>query len=190
MARLIVSEFVTLDGVMEAPGGEPGHPHAGWVIDYSGDEQLQWKLDEVLEAESLLLGRVTYEGFAAAWPDRDGEFADKMNSMPKYVVSSTLTEPLEWEDSTLLSGDVVAEVAKLKEETEGPILVVGSASLVQTLLDADLVDELRLMLFPVLVGGGKRVFPDNRNKLHLRLEHTQTFLSGVVVQTYVREPAA
>src|SRR4051794_1444920 len=121
MSDLIVSEFVTLDGVMEAPGGEPTHPHAGWVFDYSSPEQERYKLDEVLEAESLLLGRVTYEGFSAAWPGRGGEFADKMNSMPKYVVSSTLSEPLEWENSTVLRGDAADAVAKLKAADGGPI---------------------------------------------------------------------
>jgi dihydrofolate reductase len=119
MSRLIVSEFVTLDGVMEAPGGEPTHPHSGWVTDYAGPEQLEYKLEEVRQAASLLLGRVTYEGFAAAWPERDGEFTDKMNSMPKYVVTSTLSEPLAWNNSTVLRGDVAAEHARLEEEETG-----------------------------------------------------------------------
>ena len=154
MSRLIVTEFVTLDGVMEAPGGEPTHPHSGWVGDYMSAEQLQYKLDEVLEAESLLIGRVTYEGFASAWPEREGEFADKMNSMPKYVVSSTLSGPLEWNNSTLVQGDVAEEVGKLKQQDGGPILVAGSATLVQSLIENDLVDELRLMVFPVMIGGG------------------------------------
>ncbi|HZA76087.1 MAG TPA: dihydrofolate reductase family protein [Acidimicrobiales bacterium] len=184
MAKLIVSEFVTLDGVMEAPGGEPTHPHTGWVFDYIGPEQEQYKLNETLEAESLLLGRVTYEGFAAAWPERDGEFADKMNSMPKYVVSSTLSEPLAWNNSSLIKGDVAGEVAKLKQRDGGPILVAGSATLVHSLIENDLVDELRLMAFPVLVGGGKRVFPESRQRKPFRLAGTQTFPSGVSVSTY------
>jgi dihydrofolate reductase len=186
MRRLIVSEFVTLDGVMEAPGGEPTHPHTGWVFDYMSPEQEQYKLDEVLEAESLLLGRVTYEGFSAAWPERSGVFADKMNSMPKHVVSSTLSEPLEWDNSTVLRGDMKDEVTKLKEGGGGPIVVAGSSTLVHSLIETDLVDELRLMVFPVLIGGGKRVFPDSRQKKPLKLSDTQTFDSGVTVNAYER----
>jgi dihydrofolate reductase len=184
MAKLIVTEFVTLDGVMEAPGGEPTHPHTGWVFDYIGPEQEQYKLDETLEAESLLVGRVTYEGFSAAWPQYEGDFADKMNSMPKYVVSSKLSEPLAWNNSTLVKGDVADEVAKLKQRDRGPILVAGSATLVHSLIENDLVDELRLMVFPVAIGGGKRVFPDSRQKKGFQLADTQTFPSGVSVSTY------
>jgi dihydrofolate reductase len=184
MSRLIVSEFVTLDGVIEAPGGEPTHPHSGWVFDFMGPEQEQYKLDEVLEAESLLIGRVTYEGFSAAWPDRAGEFAEKMNSMPKYVVSSTLSEPLEWSNSTVISGDVAGEVSKLKQADGGPILVAGSQTLVHSLVENDLVDEYRLMVFPVLIGGGKRMFPDSPDKRSLSLADTKPFDSGVVVHTY------
>ncbi len=187
MSKLIVSEFVTLDGVMEAPGGEPSHPHSGWVIDYMSPEQEQYKLNETLEAESLLLGRVTYEGFSAAWPKREGEFADKMNSMPKYVVSSTLEDPLEWNNSTLIQGDVAEEIARLKEQDDGPILVAGSATLVQSLTENDLVDELRLMVFPVMIGGGKRPFPESQQKKPFELTGSQTFGSGVAVHTY--EPA-
>jgi dihydrofolate reductase len=184
MSKLIVSEFVTLDGVMEAPGGEPTHPHSGWVFDFMSREQEQYKLDEVLEAESLLLGRVTYEGFSAAWPERGGEFADKMNSMPKYVVSSTLSDPLEWSNSTLIHGDVSGEVAKLKQQDGGPILVAGSQTLVHSLIENDLVDEYRLMVFPVLLGGGKRLFPESPEKRSLKLVDTKPFDSGVVVDTY------
>ena len=187
MSKLIVTEFVTLDGVMEAPGGEPSHPHSGWVFDFMSPEQEQWKLREALEAGSHLLGRVTYEGFAAAWPQREGEFADHINSMPKYVVSSTLSEPLEWENSTLISGDVADQVGKLKERDEAPILVAGSATLVHSLIESDLVDELRLMVFPVLLGGGKSPFPENGQKKPFRLAGTETFESGVAVNTY--EPA-
>src|SRR5215211_3087245 len=187
MSRLIVTEFVTLDGVMEAPGGEPTHPHAGWVFDYMSAEQEQYKLKEALEAESHLLGRVTYEGFAAAWPDREGEFADHLNSMPKYVVSSTLEEPLEWNNSTLIRGDVAEEVGKLKDKDGGPILVAGSATLVHFLIENDLVDELRLMVFPVMVGGGKRPFPESWQKKPFKPTDTHTFGSGVAVHTY--EPA-
>jgi dihydrofolate reductase len=184
MSKLIVSEFVTLDGVIEAPGGEPTHPHSGWVFDFMSPEQEQYKLDEVREAESLLLGRVTYEGFSAAWPERKGEFADKMNSMPKYVVSSTLSEPLEWSNSSLIRGDLAGEVAKLKQQDGGPLLVAGSQTLVHSLIANDLVDELRLMLFPVLIGGGKRLFPESREKRSLELVDTKPFDSGVVVHHY------
>jgi dihydrofolate reductase len=187
MSKLIVTEFVSLDGVMEAPGGEPSHPHSGWVFDFMSPEQDQYKLQETLEAESQLLGRVTYEGFAAAWPQREGPFADKFNSMPKHVVSTTLSEPLEWENSHLIGADVAAEVAKLKEGDGGPILVAGSCTLVHALIEADLVDELRLMVFPVLLGGGKRPFPEAGQKKTFRLAETTTFPSGVCVQSY--EPA-
>jgi dihydrofolate reductase len=129
--KLIVSEFVTLDGVMEAPGGEEGHPHTGWVFDFMSPEQEQFKLEEVHESEALLLGRVTYEGFAAAWPARGGEFADKMNNMPKYVASTTLKD-LDWNNSHLIHGDVADEVAKLKQKEGRPLLVAGSRTLVHT----------------------------------------------------------
>ena len=187
MSKLIVTEFVTLDGVMEAPGGEPTHPHSGWVFDFMSPEQQEYKLNETLEAESLLLGRVTYESFAGAWPQREGEFADKMNSMPKYVVSSTLEDPLEWSNSTLVQGDVAEKVGKLKEQDGGPILVGGSATLVHSLIENDLVDELRLMVFPVMIGGGKRPFPESQQKKPFKLAGSQTFGSDVAVHTY--EPA-
>lgn len=187
MSKLIVTEFVTLDGVMEAPGGESTHPHTGWVFDFMSAEQERYKLDETLEADSHLLGRVTYESFAAAWPKREGEFADKINSMPKYVVSSTLEDPLEWNNSTLIRGDLAEEVGKLKEQDGGPILVAGSATLVHSLIENDLVDELRLMVFPVMIGGGKRLFPESRQKKSFKLTDTRAFDSGVAVHTY--EPA-
>jgi dihydrofolate reductase len=183
MARLIVTEFVTLDGVMEAPGGEPGHPHSGWVMDFMSDEQQEFKLQEVLEAESQLIGRVTYESFAEAWPERQGPFAEKMNSMPKYVVTTTLDE-LEWNNSIPVNGDVVAEIEKLKDADGGPILVAGSRTLLHTLFENDLVDELRLMVFPVVLGSGSRLFPESAEKTTLRLVDTKTFESGVQVQTY------
>jgi dihydrofolate reductase len=184
MSKLIVSEFVTLDGVMEAPGGEPTHPHAGWVFESMSAEQEQYKLDEVREAGSLLLGRVTYEGFSAAWPGRGGEFADKMNSMPKHVVSSTLSEPLAWSNSSLIRGDVAGKVTELRQQDGGPILVAGSQTLVHSLVEDDLVDEYRIMIFPVLLGGGRRLFPDSRHKRALKLVDTRRFDSGVVVHTY------
>jgi dihydrofolate reductase len=172
---------------MEAPGGEPSHPHTGWVGDYMSDEQMQYKLDEVLEAGSHLLGRVTYESFAGAWPQREGPFAEKMNSMPKHVVSSTLAEPLGWNNSALIKGDVAEEVGRLKEQDDAPILVAGSATLVHFLIEHDLVDELRLMVFPVMIGGGLRPFPESQQKKTFRPTGIQTFDSGVAVKTY--EPA-
>jgi len=184
MSKLIVTEFVTLDGVMEAPGGEPTHPHSGWVFDFTSPEQNQYKFNEVMEAGSQLVGRVTYESFAGAWPEREGPFADRMNEMPKYVVSSTLEEPLEWNNSTLIKGDVAEEVGKLKEQDGGPILVPGSATLVHSLIENDLVDELRLMVFPVMIGGGTRPFPESRQKKPFKLTDTQTFGPGVAVLTY------
>src|SRR4051812_35939914 len=184
-ARIVVTEFVSLDGVMEAPGGEPGFKYPGWTFEFDrGDDGNQFKLDETRQADSLLVGRVTYESFAGAWPQREGEFADKMNTMPKHVVSSTLEEPLEWSNSSLIEGDVVGEVAKLKQADGGPILVAGSQTLVHTLIDADLVDEYRLMVFPVLIGGGKRLFPDSPEKHSLKLVESKQFETGVVVQHY------
>ena len=164
MGRIVVTEFVSLDGIMEAPGGGEGYKHAGWTFEIArGEEGDKFKLDEALDAEALLLGRVTYEGFAAAWPSMKGEFADKFNGMPKYVVSSTLEEA-GWNNSTVLKGDVVEEVAKLRQGLGGDIVVNGSAQLVQTLLEHDLVDELRLMVFPVVLGTGKRLFGDTSDK--------------------------
>lgn len=183
MSKVVVSEFVTLDGVMEAPGGEPGHPHSGWVFDFMSDQQLQYKLQEVLEAESLLIGRVTYESFAAAWPERSGEFADKMNAMPKYVVSTTLKDP-KWNNTTVIGDNVVGEIRRLQQHAGGPILVGGSRTLVQTLMEHELVDEWRLMIFPVVLGSGRRLFPESRSKTVLRLVDTKAFASGVVVHTY------
>jgi dihydrofolate reductase len=184
MSKLIVSEFVTLDGVMESPGGEETHPHAGWVIEHAGPEQIDYKTKEIFEAEALLIGRITYEGFAASWPHRDGEFADKMNSMPKYVVSSRIAEPLEWNNSTVVKGDVAKEITRLKEQDGGPLLVAGSATLVRALIEHDLVDELRLMVFPVMVGGGLRAFPESRDKKLFELTDVTRFPTGVAVHTY------
>jgi dihydrofolate reductase len=188
MARLIVTEFVTLDGVMEDPGGEEGHPHSGWVGEQMGPEQAEFKLNEALEAESHLLGRVTYESFAGAWPQREGPFADKINSMPKHVVSSTLSDPLEWENSTVIPGaEHVERIRELKARDGGPILVAGSATLVKSLIANELLDELRLMVFPVVIGGGLRPFADDRAKHAFRLTGTRAFETGVAVHTY--EPA-
>jgi len=188
MRKLIVSEFVSVDGVMEAPGGEQGYQHSGWVMAFPQDPgQAKYKLDEVLDAEALLLGRVTYEGFAAAWPSRtdDAGFADKMNRMPKYVVSTTLTE-LAWNNSTLLRGDVAEAITDLKAQDGGDILVAGSRTLVHTLYARDLVDEYRLMVFPVILGSGRRLFPDDAAaETLLRPVDFTMFDSGVAVHTYV-----
>jgi dihydrofolate reductase len=188
MGRIVVTEFVSLDGVMEAPGGGESYKHAGWTFEINrGDEGDKFKLDELREAEAQLLGRVTYEGFAAAWPTFTDEvgFADKMNSMPKYVVSSTL-KTAEWNNSTILSGDVVEEVKKLKDEVDGVILIAGSARLVQTLIESDLVDELRLMVFPVVLGSGKRLFGDTTDKKPLRLTDSKFVGDGIAILTYQR----
>ncbi len=179
---MIVSEFVTLDGVMEAPGGEPSHPNSGWVFDHMSPEQEQYKLDEVMEAGSLLLGRVTYEGFSAAWPNVEGPFGDKMNTMPKHVASTTLRDPT-W-NATVLEGDVPTAVQTLKDGSGDPILVAGSAMLVHTLLQEGLVDELRLMVFPVSIGNGLRVFGEEQTKLGFKLVDRQTFPTGVLALAY------
>jgi dihydrofolate reductase len=188
MGKVVVTEFVSLDGVIEDPGGSEDFEHGGWSFEISrGEEGDKFKLDEALEADALLLGRVTYEGFAEAWPSREGEFADKFNNMPKYVVSSTLEDP-EWNNSTVLKGDVAEEVSKLKQGQDGDIVVHGSAQLAQTLVERDLVDELRLMVFPVVLGSGKRLFGDTSDKKPLRLvDSKQVGPDGVLVLTY--EPA-
>ena len=186
MGRIVVTEFVSLDGVMEAPGGGEDFEHAGWTFEINrGDEGDKFKLDETLSSEALLLGRVTYEGFASAWPSRTDEvgFADKFNSMPKYVVSSTLENP-EWNNSTVLKGDVAGEVAKLKRQHDGDIVVHGSARLVQTLVEHDLVDELRLMVFPVVLGTGKRLFGETSDKKPLQLVDSKVVGDGVTILIY------
>jgi dihydrofolate reductase len=189
MGKLIVTEFITLDGVIEDPGGSENLDRGGWAFQFErGDEGDKFKLDETLEAQVQLLGRVTYEGFAAAWPSRTDEvgFADKMNTMPKYVVSSTLQD-LTWDNSTLIAGDVAGEVAKLKEQV-GDILVHGSATLVRSLVEQELVDELRLMVFPTVLGGGKRLFGDTGSAKAFRLIEARPVGSdGVVILRY--EPA-
>jgi dihydrofolate reductase len=161
------------------------HDRAGARNSSLGRHRLQYKLDEVLEAEALLLGRVTYEGFAQAWAPREGPFADKMNAMPKHVASTTLTV-LDWNNSTLLAGDVPTAVAELKQGDGGPILVAGSGTLAHTLIDHDLVDEFRLMIFPVVLGSGKRFFPQSPDKRTLELVDTIQFSTGVVAHHYRR----
>jgi dihydrofolate reductase len=187
MGKLVVTEFVSIDGVFEDPGGTEGYEHGGWTFEYDrGDDGNKFKVDELTAAEVQLLGRVTYEGFAEAWPSREGEFADKLNSDPKYVVSTTLKDP-KWQNTTVISDNVAEEIAKLKEQTNGAILVAGSGTLVGTLLGADLVDELRLMVFPTVLGRGKRLFPDGIDRLKLKLaESEQVGPDGVQVQVYQR----
>jgi dihydrofolate reductase len=184
MGRIVVTEYVSLDGVMEAPGGGGERfKHAGWTFKIDrGKEGDKFKLDETLNSEALLLGRVTFQAFAAVWPSMNDEagFAAKFNSMPKYVVSSTLKKP-EWNNSTVLKGDVVEEVSKLRQKLDGNIVVHGSAQLVQTLIEHDLVDELRLMVFPVILGTGKRLFGETSDKKRLRLSESKTVGDGVAI---------
>ena len=186
MGRIVVTEFISLDGVMEDPGGAEQFEHGGWTFEIDrGEEGNRFKLDETFASDALLLGRVTYEGFAEAWPSREGEFADKFNTMPKYVVSSTLTEP-QWQNTTVLAGDPVDAVSKLKREQDGEIVVHGSARLAQALLEHDLVDELRLMVFPVVLGKGKRLFGETSDKKRLRLVESRSVGDGVVILVYER----
>ena len=183
MGRIVVTEFASLDGVMQAPGGED-FKYPGWSFEFDrGEDGNQFKLDETLAADALLLGRVTYESFAGAWPSREGEFADKFNSMPKYVISSTLKDP-EWNNTTVLDGDPVEEVSRLKQTVDGEIQVPGSHRLVQTLVEHDLVDELHLMVFPVVLGTGKRVFEETSDKKTLRLAEARTVGEGVLILIY------
>ncbi len=186
MGKIVVTEFVSLDGVTEDPGGSEDFKHGGWTFEFNrGEDGDRFKLDELVEAEAQLLGRVTYEGFAAAWPkmEDDAGFAEKMNSMPKYVFSNTLEEA-DWENTTVLSGDFAAEIAKLKQEVDGVILVAGSCRLVQGLVEHDLLDELRLMVFPVILGSGKRLFGETEGKKTLALTDSKTVGDGIVVLTY------
>ena len=186
MGRIVVTEFISLDGVIEAPGGGEDFKHGGWTFEIGrGAEGDKFKLDELFEAEAQLLGRRTYDGFAAAWPKMNDEagFAEKMNGMPKYVVSSSL-ENAEWNNTTVLSGDFAAEIAKLKHEVDGVILVAGSAQLVQGLLEHGLVDELRLMVFPVVLGSGKRLFGESAEKTPLKLTGSKTVGDGIAILTY------
>jgi dihydrofolate reductase len=189
MGKIVATEFVSLDGVMEDPGGSEGFEHGGWSFEFDrGEDGDKFKLDEALESDALLLGRVTYEGFADAWPSREGEFADKFNSMPKYVVSTTLEDP-EWNNSTVIKDNVTEAVSKLKEQPGGDIVIHGSAQLVQTLVGEELIDEYRLMVFPIVLGSGKRLFGDTSDTTTLRLADSKPVGSdGVVILTY--EPAA
>jgi dihydrofolate reductase len=184
MGKIVVAEFISLDGVIEDPGGAEGYAHGGWTFQYPDDEGMGFKFQELMDCDALLLGRVTYEGFAKAWPDMkdDAGFADKMNSMPKYVVSTTLEDPT-WQNTTVISDDVPAAVAELKQQP-GDILVNGSAQLVQTLVEHGLVDEWRLMVFPIALGSGKRLFGETVDPTRLELAGSKALGSGSLYLTY------
>jgi len=186
MGHIVVTEFISLDGVIEGPGGGEDYEHVGWTFEFDrGDDGDKFKLDEVMEAEAQLLGRRTYEGFAAAWPNYTDEvgFADKMNSMPKYVVSTTL-ESADWNNSTILRS--LDDVRKVRDELDGVILVAGSAQLVQSLLERDLVDELRLMVFPIVLGTGKRLWDKTSDKKQFHLADVKTVGEGIAILTLRR----
>jgi dihydrofolate reductase len=195
MRKLIANEFISLDGVAQAPGGvdedtSGGFAHGGWHMSYMQDEVAQrWVLASIVEADGYLLGRRTYDIFAAYWPNASEEeqvIAEPLNTKPKYVVSTTRTEPLEWQNSTLVEGDVAAAVAALKQQEGGDLHVIGSTELVKTLIEHDLVDEFRLMLDPILLGGGKRLFRDDGSLRRLRLVDGQITSTGAILATYAR----
>jgi dihydrofolate reductase len=184
MGRIVASENVSLDGVIQDPAGDEGFRHGGWVgLIKDSPELNQLALDEALGAEALLLGRRSYEWFAARWPSRSGELADRLNSVPKYVVSSTLRDP-DWNNSTVLTGDAVDKVSNLKQELDGVILLPASFQLLHTLIEHDLVDELRLKIFPVVLGNGDRLFGETSDKKPMRLVDTQTIAGGITFLTY------
>jgi dihydrofolate reductase len=188
LRRIVAAEYLSLDGVTEDPGPAGDYEHRGWTIPYWNDDTAKWQTDQLFASDALLLGRVTYEEFAASWPLRSGDpFTDRMNSLPKFVFSTTLREPLEW-NSTLLSGDAVDAVANLKEQPGEDILIYGSGTLVNTLLPHNLIDEYRFMIYPLVLGRGKRFFRDENAKTALTLKRTETAGTGVTM--LVCEPAA
>ena len=191
MGKIVISENVSLDGVVQDPTGEEGFRYGGWFFQVGDKDREEWakiELDEALGAEALLLGRRSDEWFAARWTSRSGEWADRLNSLPKFVVSSTLADPA-WNNSTVLKGDVVTEVSKLKQELEGEIVVYASRQLARTLMEHDLVDELRLMVYPVVLGAGERLFGETSDKKPIRLLNARTIGDGLAYLTYelVRE---
>jgi dihydrofolate reductase len=190
MRKLFVTEFVSLDGVMEDPGGAEGYEHGGWSFQFTTPDSMKYKLDELMRSDAILLGRVTYEGFAKAWPSVEDEvgFAERMNGLPKYVVSTTLATA-DWNNSTIIRGDVAEEVAKLKATDGEDIMVAGSQQLVGFLLEHDLVDEIRLMVSPVVLGPGKRVFDGVSGKKVLELVESIATASGNLLLTYRRAAA-
>ncbi len=186
MGRIVISENVSLDGVIQDPTGEEGFRHGGWFSQFGERDREAWatvEFDEARGAEAILLGRRSYEYFASRWQSRTGEWADRLNDLPKYIVSSTLVDP-EWNNSAVLTGDVVSEVTKLKQELNGEIVVYASRPLVRTLLEHDLADELRLIVFPVVLGVGERLFGETTDKKPLRLLHTGTVGDGLAYLTY------
>jgi dihydrofolate reductase len=185
MGRIVVTEFISVDGVVEDPGGAEDYKYGGWSLEINRGEGDQFKVDETMASDAQLLGRVTYEEFAKAWPSRDGEFADKFNEMPKYVVSSTLENP-EWTNSTVVTGDLAEAVSKLKDQYDGDIVVHGSPQLVQALIDQDLVDALHLMVFPLVLGSGKRLFGTTGDKKTLKLTDSKVVGDGVAILIYGR----
>ncbi len=185
MGRIVVTEFISLDGVVEAPGGED-FKHRNWGFAFDrGEDGDRFKLDEALQAEALLIGRRTYESFAGAWPGYEGPLADKYNSMPKYVVSSTLTDPA-WNNTRVITGDVAEEVTKLKEDVDGDIQVPGSIQLVHELVENDLVDEIHLMTFPVILGTGRRLFGETTDKTTWKLTESKTVGEGIPITIFQR----
>lgn len=186
MARIVVTEFISVDGVVEGPSGTEEFERVGWTDPFKrGPEGNEFKVEETMASDAMLLGRVTYEQFAAVWPHVEGDFANTFNSMPKYVVSSTLKDP-EWNNTTVLSGDVIEDVSQLKQRYERDIVVHGSPRLARTLIEHDLVDELRLMVFPIVVGAGKRLFDSTSETKRLRLLATKTFGDGIHLLVYQR----
>jgi dihydrofolate reductase len=186
MGKIAITEFISLDGVIEDPGGSEDFKYGGWSFEISrGDEGDKFKLDETMASEALLLGRKTWEGFADSWPQREGEFADKFNSMRKYVVSSTLSDP-EWTNTVVIDSDLADAVERIRGEHDGDVVVHGSAQLSQALLEQDLVDELRLMVFPVVLGAGKRLFGETSDKKNLKLVSSQLVGDGVLILVYGR----
>ncbi len=186
MGKIVISDNVSIDGVDQDPTGEEGFRHGGWfaqVGDKDREGFAKVALDEALRAEAFLLGRRRYEFLAARWPSRSGELADRLNSLPKYIVSSTLVDP-DWNNSTVLEGDVVTEVSKLKQELHGDIVVPGSRQLVRTLMEHDLVDELRLLVYPVVLGAGERLFDETSDKKPMRLLDTRTVGDNLAYLTY------
>jgi dihydrofolate reductase len=186
MGKIVISENVSLDGVVQDPTGDEGFRHGGWFGQIGDKDREEWakvELHEAMGAEALLLGRRSYEWFAARWPSRSGEWADRLNSLPKYVVSSTLEDP-DWNNSTVLKGDVVNEVSKLKQELDGEIVVYASRQLVRTLMNHDLIDELRLMVYPVVLGAGERLFGETSDKKSMRRLSTRTVGDGIAYLTY------
>jgi dihydrofolate reductase len=186
MGKIVISENVTIDGVIQDPTGDGGFAHGGWFNEITDEDRQGWaevETAEALRAEALLLGRRTFDYLVARWPARTGVWADRLNTMPKYVVSSTLTDP-QWTNTTVLTGDVVNEVSKLKERLDGEIVVNGSGQLAHTLIEHGLVDELRLMVYPFALGSGERLYPETSDRTAMRLTDTRTVGHGLALVTY------